>query len=89
MKSLHWLYADLVSGKEDGSIQVWGTGADGGQMVERSLLGNTEEVWSLVEWQPEDKVASGSSDGRVWGVGMGTRDATLVQPLGTVLPHTT
>jgi hypothetical protein len=54
-KSMLWLDPHQASGCQDGSIKIWGIGA--AWACERTLLGHTETVRSLVRWQ-QDKMAS-------------------------------
>ena len=66
------------------SIKVWAMAAGAPWACERELLGHAGVVRSLAGW--EDKVASGSADGRirVWDVGTGALDATLAGHSGVV-----
>jgi WD40 repeat protein len=73
----------LVSGSSHGSIKVWAT-EHASWMCERILQGDPHGVLSLAVWQ--GKVLSGTGDHsiRVWDVGTGTHEATLVGHTGRV-----
>jgi WD40 repeat protein len=66
----------LAVGFAVSSIKVWAMAAAKPWAWERTLLGHTASIWSLLGWR--GKVVSGSNDRgvRVWDSETGTHDAT-------------